>query len=346
MKHAAIDTKRACLALVGILCAMLCGVTSGCESSLGEDIRWSKDGIEHVGTLHLPEGDGPFPLAIFVQGSGCMPRTERAVRSHASRLNDLGIAAFAYDKRGCGDSGGNWRDVGIEPLADDVLAVLDRLAGHERVDSERIGMMGLSQGAWVSLITAKKDERIAFVVWLSGPPMTPAEQGSSIVRMAMARSDATEQETARALELDQRILDVYRTDSGWSETRELVQAATSEPWFAAAGIGLQPRESWNWRWYASFMDYDPRQSLESLEVPMLAIFGEHDELVPAAESAAAIDAFATTAPSARQTVLLSGVGHRLMTPDRRWPDQYWSELERFFREIGVIRPDPESVATP
>ena len=316
--------------LLVTLCIPCFAVASGCSADLrGREIRWISHGTELVGTLALPEGDGPHPVAVFVAGSGCFrrPRAHAMIRQHARQLTAVGIGLFAFDKRGCGKSGGDWREVGLVELADDVLSVLPQLSADPRVDAERLGLIGLSQGGWVSLLAAKGEPGIGFIVMLSGPPMSPAEQGHAVVELALTAKGWDEPVIERALELDRRVIEVYRSDRGWDEARAAIEEVSTEPWFTDANIGVQPRDTWNWKWLRTFMDYDPLPELRELEIPILAIFGENDLIVPAARSKRILDEVASSAKGSRATVVIDGVGHQLRR-DRRsdWPDSYWSTL--------------------
>ena len=181
-------------------------VAASCAASNvdGREFRWTSHDAELVGTLVLPEGDGPHPLAILIPGSGCRarPRAHPFAREHAEQLSSRGVAVFVYDKRGCGESGGDWRTVGLEELADDVSSVLPQLSEDPAIDAERVGMIGLSQGSWISLMVAARSESIRFVVWLSGPPMTPAEQGHAMVEMALEAKGWDAGTVAEALALE------------------------------------------------------------------------------------------------------------------------------------------------
>jgi pimeloyl-ACP methyl ester carboxylesterase len=330
----------------GAALALLLALALGaCHRNVpGREVRWKSGGVELVGTLALPERQGPHPLVIFVPGSGCWPhpRAHEMVREHVKHLREWGVAAFVYDKRGCGESQGDWRDVGLEALADDLLAVLGDLVGDPAIDRDRVGLMGLSQGAWVSLIAAGKSAEIDFVVTLSGPPMTPAEQGHAIVEARMRAAGWDDASIDRALTIDRAITQVFRTDSGWDAARAMVEQAASEPWFADAGIGMQPRDSWNWRWLRSFMDYDPVPALRDLEVPILAVFGERDPIVPAARSQRIINELTPLARGARETRVIQGVGHELRAgKGESWPQAYWDALEGWLGARGARGPRDE-----
>jgi hypothetical protein len=64
-----------------------------------------------AGMLFLPKGDGPFPIAIIIQGSGPSRRNNVWYLAVAKHLQDNGIAVLLPDKRGSEKSEGEW--VGI-----------------------------------------------------------------------------------------------------------------------------------------------------------------------------------------------------------------------------------------
>ena len=53
-----------------------------------------------AGMLFLPEGEGPFPTAIIIHGSGTSRRNSTWYLSVAKHLQDNGIAVLFPDKRG------------------------------------------------------------------------------------------------------------------------------------------------------------------------------------------------------------------------------------------------------
>ncbi len=84
------------------------------------------------------------------------------------------------------------------------------------------------------------------------------------------------------------------------------------------------------------MDYDPRPALERLEIPILAVFGELDRIVPPERSKTIIDALAPIASGPRETVLLPGVGHQLRAgKGEDWSPAYWQVLETWFTKHEI-----------
>ena len=70
------------------------------------------DGVKLAGRLVLPEGEGPFPAALLVSGSGAQDRDETLFGHKpfwiiADYLARRGIATLRLDDRGFGESQGN-----------------------------------------------------------------------------------------------------------------------------------------------------------------------------------------------------------------------------------------------
>jgi hypothetical protein len=87
------------------------------------------------GTLVMPHASGPVPLIVFVHGAG--PETRVASLFLADYFAKRGIAAFAYDKRGAGESTGDWKHASFETLAGDVEAVVKFLEHVSKMPPER-----------------------------------------------------------------------------------------------------------------------------------------------------------------------------------------------------------------
>src|SRR5262245_60792468 len=74
-----------------------------------EEVRWKSGDIELVVTFYLPEGNGPFPAAVMLHGSGSLTRNDPLYKEHAERMAQAGLAFLVYDKRGVGNSTGDWK---------------------------------------------------------------------------------------------------------------------------------------------------------------------------------------------------------------------------------------------
>src|SRR5215472_16112206 len=106
-------------------------VSAGClagSSSSGPEIRRIRElavtfrsgDVTLAGTLFAPDVDGRHPGVVLFHGSGPQSRDSFTGRWFAEH----GVAALAYDKRGVGESSGDFRAVPFTDLVDDGLAGL------------------------------------------------------------------------------------------------------------------------------------------------------------------------------------------------------------------------------
>ncbi|MDE2950013.1 MAG: alpha/beta hydrolase [Chloroflexota bacterium] len=146
------------------------------------DISFSNAGQTIVGTLAMPEGEGPFPVVLLLHGFTGMRHelpvlgTEDTMFSRAARwLGERGVASLRIDFRGSGESEGAWEDTTFSGQISDAIAALDYLEMLEGVDSGNISIIGLSQGGLVGAATAGRDARVSnLVLWsaVSNPVMS------------------------------------------------------------------------------------------------------------------------------------------------------------------------------
>lgn len=125
-------------------------------------------------TLDLPEGKGPFPAIVLGHGSGRVTRDQ--LKFTADRFRGFGFAVLRFDKRGVGESTGQFVPVGTRDsptvfpqLAGDIEAAVRFLRTRPEIDPRRIGLSGWSQAGWILPIAARDLGDVAFMVIMSGP---------------------------------------------------------------------------------------------------------------------------------------------------------------------------------
>ena len=128
------------------------------------------------GMILLPKGDGPFPTAIIIHGSGTSRRNSVWYVSVAHHLQQHGIAVLLPDKRGSEKSEGEWLGASFEELATDTISAIEFLKHHQMLEYSTIGLIGMSQGGWIAPVVATKTDDVSFVVSMSGAAVTTEEQ--------------------------------------------------------------------------------------------------------------------------------------------------------------------------
>ncbi len=192
-------------------------------------LRFDSDGVQLFARLQLPDGAPPYPAVVLVHGSGDSPGTEWFYNSDFFVAN--GIAAFTYDKRGSGRSGGEFT-FDFKQLARDAVAAVDRLLEEPELDTRRIGLSGYSQGAWVAPLAASTSDSIAFVVVNYGMIESPAEEAQLEMRQLLVDADVSDADLADAEQLIGAAVALVANEfsSGWEEFDVMKEKYGDSPW--------------------------------------------------------------------------------------------------------------------
>ncbi|MDB6125503.1 MAG: alpha/beta fold family hydrolase [Pedosphaera sp.] len=114
-----------------------------------------------TGILFLPESIHPSPVLIVSHGAGEFKENYFEL---CEFLAGYGIASFALDMHGHGESGGNRFHVEMHEWVADIRAAIDFLSTHAGVDANQIGAFGLSSGGTAILEAALIEPRLKFLV--------------------------------------------------------------------------------------------------------------------------------------------------------------------------------------
>ena len=265
-------------------------------------MRFENGEVTLAGTLVLPGGSGRHPAVVLFHGSGPQQRDLSTAHWFASQ----GIAALAYDKRGVGESGGDFGAVPFVDLCGDGLVALDYLKSRKEIDAKRIGVWGLSQGGWLGPLAASRSADVAFVIAVSGPGVSPGEQMIVYYANELRAQGVSESEVREASSVRRDIWNYMSTGSGYEKVKTEFERARAKAWFEKAKAqqddsfstlptptewSKQPAHSK--QWFEQEAVYDPVPALRALHVPALFLFGDKDRLIPVQESVAVIRRVAT-----------------------------------------------------
>jgi pimeloyl-ACP methyl ester carboxylesterase len=249
------------------------------------------------GTLELPIGSGPFPAVVLIHGSG--PGGREQVESMARFFCQIGLAALSYDKRGCGESTGDWKTVGFGVLADDAIAGVEYLRSRADIDPARVGVWGISQGGWIGPLAASKSSDVTFVINHSGPGTTPRRQDTYMMSRVLAMQDVPKADVDLAVAALNTLYDYGQSKATAAALDEAVEKTRGKP-------GLEDFDGMSSRnvvpdsmyaqqaigdpaWFFHIdPDHDALEPYRTLRCPLLVVYGRLDFTVPVDESVAAI----------------------------------------------------------
>ncbi|MEE3921885.1 alpha/beta hydrolase [Micromonospora sp. BRA006-A] len=177
------------------------------------------------------------------------------------RAERAGIAVARYDRRGVGESSGEFLRTGFHDNVDDAAAVVAALRDDPAVDAGRMFPVGHSEGALTAVALAARGVPVAGLVLLSAPGRTGAE----VLRRQAGRLLPTLPAPVRL------VLRLTRTDLAAKVARnhEKILATDKD----VAWVGGQRL---NARWFREFLRYDPRPDLARVDAPILALTGDKD----------------------------------------------------------------------
>lgn len=245
-----------------------------------EEIVFSGGAGKLVGSLVLPDGNGPFPAAVFVQGSGPIDRL--TFLGQARALADLGIASFIFDKRGAGESDGTWITANLEQLADDVIAAAEAVTDHPSILPDQIGFIGHSQGGWVAPLAASKWGRARFIVSQAGPATTVAEETWWNVQLALREAGYEDDVVQEAIGVLMMFEGGIHTGN-WRPFELRLTEVKKEEWYEKSLLDTFDRFRKSEplvQYYRGISTYDPMPVLSTLDTPLLSLMGDRDEEQP------------------------------------------------------------------
>lgn len=135
-----------------------------------EKVTFESHGLKLAGIVHIPDGlksGERRPAFLVLHGFGSNKTSNNSVIP-CNMLTGMGYVTMRFDMRGCGESEGEFgRVICLEQVAD-TKAAHSYLATRPEVDPARIGSLGLSFGAAVSVYAGGVHEEIAAVISSGG----------------------------------------------------------------------------------------------------------------------------------------------------------------------------------
>ena len=250
--------------------------------------------IELAGTLTLPSENGTFPVVILISGSGPQDRDETFMGHKpflvlADHLTKQGIGVLRFDDRGQGESTGDFGTATTEDFSKDVLSAIAYLKTRNDVDKKNIGLIGHSEGGIIAPLAANNSNDVAFIVLLASTGISGAElsvmQSKTLRQFPVEDEEAYEKNTRKAIA-------IITSDKSASEIEKELTKHYNEflrPILVSLNVpeekislfieselktSLKP-------WSRYFLQYNPADEIEKLEIPVLSLNGSKDTQVNA-----------------------------------------------------------------
>ncbi|NNF00434.1 MAG: alpha/beta fold hydrolase [Pyrinomonadaceae bacterium] len=310
-----------------------------------EAVSFQNGSVSLKGTLYLPDNSLKNPALVVYHAASGGTRNFQFYEHFKKEIPSKGFAVLLFDRRGSGESNGDFDSADFTDLASDGIAGVKLLKSRKEIDPRRIGVWGVSQGGWIAPLAATMSGDISFVIIVSGPGVSPAEQMSFAARYSIQEAGYSKEQIEEGVNLRRLLDSYYRGQESEENVRKAVDGARKKPWFDLAYLpnrGNIPGNPKTTKWFQE-MDFDPLPTLSKVKVPILVFFGETDRWVPIEESIKRIKK-ATLMNKCVEFHRIKGGDHLMMTgaPDSGGPvsKQYLKLLVEWLKSKN--KPFPKS----
>ncbi len=303
------------------------------------DKIFSHNDTQLSSTLLLPEGNGPFPLMVFIHGDG--PTNRWGNDGYIPVMNQFlknGVACLSWDKAGVEESSGNWLDQTMRDRAEEVTQAIKSIRSNQYIDSENIGVIGFSQGGWVLSELAGMDADINFMIAV-GVAINWQSQSQYLLEKRMSLQGFDQDQIHRVQQYEGDLIDnVLLPQAPYHEYLSAMRQKTP-----SEGALNEPMSNDRYQFVLHNLNADMENGLSQVDVPFLGIFGQADLNVNVQESVSKISQiFEQSKHQNYQLKVIPNATHSLLNADYYNFQTYqeWSTLA----QISYLLEGPDAFA--
>lgn len=245
--------------------AFLCGASAPAKPKApsgpyrAEEVRVrTRDGQTLAGTLTLPNGSGRYAAVLLLSSADAQNRDASNIhdyyhpfRQFADTLTRAGLAVLRLDDRGVGKSTGRLDTLNTRARAQDARDALVYLRSRRDIRSDRLALLGHSEGALIAGMIGAEDSTLRAIVLMGSNGRTG------------------------------------RATIEWMNHRQL--AHTRAVGHERDALFHQAMGDWDARvktdpWAAFFDTYDPTVLIHKVRAPLLILHGEQDANCPPSDA--------------------------------------------------------------
>ncbi len=319
-----------------------------------EEVQFTnkKQNVSLGGTLTLPKGEGLFPAVVLITGSGAQNRNEELLGHKpflviADYLTRNGIAVLRYDDRGVGKSTGKFSEATTLDFATDAEAAFEFLIKDKRINAGKIGLMGHSEGGVIAPIVASRNKKVKFIVLLAGTGVDGKALMLEQYRLILKASSIPDSIIGPLVDLNRQAFDIAMTIPDNAKAGVKIREITDS---TIQKLGEETSKKYNLSkrtaeqlimqvltpWMKEFIRLNPADYLCKVNCPILALNGESDLQVPAAQNIPAIQkAVAKNKKGKLSVMTFPKLNHLFQTANTGSPSEY-ARIEETFNE-GVLK---------
>lgn len=301
-----------------------------------------------AGTLTLPQGDGPHPVAVMITGSGPQDRDESLLGHKpflviADHLTRHGVAVLRYDDRGTAKSTGDFELASSADFAIDARAALRFLKGRDDIDHARMGLIGHSEGGLIAPMVASGPDRdlVSFAVLLAPPAVNIRDVITKQSQLIGTAEGGAPEEVALEVAMSGRALAAVAANRDDAAARAAaIEAIAHEFWpklpeesrkLVGEKVGglTKMMARMDTPWMNWLVHHDPIPALRGMRCEVLAMFGGNDLQVDPDQNRPPLEAALLGRARPARVVTIEGVNHLFQHSETGKPSEY-AEIEETF----------------
>jgi uncharacterized protein len=311
------------------------------EPSL-EEITFQSGEFTLVGDLRTPAGTRPFPVILFVHGSGPADRTMFGIYLPImERMLRAGYAVFSWDKPGTGESTGQINEGRVlHQRAQIILDAIEVMKKHPDIDHRRIGLWGISQGGYVMPLALSQTKDVAFMICVSCAGEAGDDQFAYQL-ISQTICDGVPEEKDAQLKGLLSELDKARTFETYDEYvhyREVLSALQEIGPGTTTGYRVPeviPEDAWQANDPENEGWWNPVWVIEQTRIPVLVINGDRDTNLDPIQGVYAWRKALDKAgnPNSRVEILL-GINHFMFASESTCIREQYKTFEQILHDQG------------
>ncbi|PZD77599.1 S9 family peptidase [Mesonia sp. K7] len=296
-----------------------------------------KDQVILAGTYTTPRDKKDFPVAILISGSGPQDRDETLFEHRpflvlADHLTKNGIAVLRYDDRGIAQSTGDFAKATSYDFANDVKAIISFLKVTKDIPSNKIYLVGHSEGGMIAPIVNASEKNLGGLVLMAAP-------GVAIEQLFVKQQYDLYSKSGMPISA---VDSITKNNKGFYEILNSVEKSEIELAFRTYGKSIkmsdieieEQLQVANDAWFYNFITFNPQAYLQKVNVPVLAINGGKDLQVDADMNLAGIEnALKISGNKAYEIKKYDNLNHLFQEAETGLPQEYGKIEETLSPEV-------------
>jgi dipeptidyl aminopeptidase/acylaminoacyl peptidase len=280
-----------------------------------EELSFESDGLRLHGTIWYPDNAAGKAI-IIVTSSGNADRS--ASRAEAILFAQMGFTTFHYDKRGTGNSEGNWNSATIEELSADDITAIQYFSNKTEIPLKEIGIKGSSQGATKIPYILNELKNLKYGIVVSCPGVTLLE--SDLNYWKNRNVEIVGKDIDEATIVQGKVFEFIAGNLSRKDVEKTLNNEKSNSWFKHIWVPNLDEVQTDKK-----LLYSPIPYFETTQQPILILQGTLDEIIPANSYEIISEALTKSGNKSFETILLEGASHSMyFVGESDFP--YWSKL--------------------